>query len=207
MKQIRKQLSEMGVDVKAECRGCMEKSQFIEERRRRRDGRTRSRPTREKKAVNRCSAGTGARDRRRAVATRSGARGRAAGWAGGVWVPEFVTERGQRGASGLCRRRTVGCVRVREIRQGSCQAGRWMRFRAYLARRRPRAHRFYICARRGLPLFCVLPSLPVCAARAPPGRGARTVVENRVCDPLNEAGKYAQPSAVSLDISQPSGRQ
>jgi len=30
MKQIRKQLSEMGVDVKAECRGCMEKSQFIE---------------------------------------------------------------------------------------------------------------------------------------------------------------------------------
>ena len=39
MKQIRKQLSEMGVDVKAECRGCMEKSQFIEERRRRRDGR------------------------------------------------------------------------------------------------------------------------------------------------------------------------
>ena len=29
MKQIRKQLSEMGVDVKAECRGCMEKGEFI----------------------------------------------------------------------------------------------------------------------------------------------------------------------------------
>ena len=30
MKQIRKELTERGVDVKEECRGCMEKSQFIE---------------------------------------------------------------------------------------------------------------------------------------------------------------------------------
>lgn len=30
MKQIRKELAERGVDAKAECRGCMEKSQFIE---------------------------------------------------------------------------------------------------------------------------------------------------------------------------------
>ena len=30
MKQIRKELKERGVDAAAECRGCMEKSQFIE---------------------------------------------------------------------------------------------------------------------------------------------------------------------------------
>ena len=30
MKQIRKELKERGVDAAQECRGCMEKSQFIE---------------------------------------------------------------------------------------------------------------------------------------------------------------------------------
>lgn len=71
----------------------------------------------------------------------------------------------------------------------------------------------FISVRGAVPLLCFVfcpPCRCACAPPArPPARRRRRAQASRwkIKKQANEAGKYAQPSAVSLDISQPSGRQ
>ena len=76
----------------------------------------------------------------------------------------------------------------------------------------PRSPLLYLCAARShYSVLCsALPAgVRVRRPRAPPARRRRRAQASRwkIKKQANEAGKYAQPSAVSLDISQPSGRQ